>query len=146
MTTPVSGKLGILVGGGPAPGINGVICAATIEAINQGLEVIGFLEGFKWLAKGDSTHCPLLTIDGVKAIALRGGSILGTARTNPAESETALGNVLDVLRRLQVTCLVTIGGDELFLPVKCTSTAAEPYAWLTFPRQLTTTSHYPAPG
>src|SRR5262245_28873374 len=112
MTTPVSGKLGILVGGGPAPGINGVICAATIEAINEGLEVIGFVDGFKWLAKGDSTHCHPLTIDGVKAIALRGGSILGTARTNPAESETALGNVLDVLRRLHVTCLVTIGGDD----------------------------------
>jgi 6-phosphofructokinase 1 len=107
-----SGKLGILVGGGPAPGINGVICAATIEAINQGLDVIGFTDGFKWLAKGDSNHCHPLTIDGVKAIALRGGSVLGTARTNPAESETALGNVLDVFRRLNVTGLVTIGGDD----------------------------------
>ncbi len=47
-------KLGILVGGGPAPGINGVIGAATIEAINQGLEVVGILDGFKWLSKGDS--------------------------------------------------------------------------------------------
>jgi 6-phosphofructokinase 1 len=111
-TAAATGKLGILVGGGPAPGINGVICAATIEAINQGLDVIGFTDGFKWLAKGDSTHCHLLTIDGVKAIALRGGSILGTARTNPAESETALGNVLDVFRRLNVTSLVTIGGDD----------------------------------
>ena len=45
------GRLGILVGGGPAPGINGVISAATIEAINQGFEVIGFRDGFKWLAR-----------------------------------------------------------------------------------------------
>ncbi len=44
------GRLGILVGGGPAPGINGVIAAATIEGINQGYEVIGFRDGFKWLA------------------------------------------------------------------------------------------------
>ena len=45
------GRLGILVGGGPAPGINGVIAAATIEGINQGFEVIGFRDGFKWLAR-----------------------------------------------------------------------------------------------
>ena len=44
------GKLAILVGGGPAPGINGVISAATIEGINQGFKVIGFRDGFKWLA------------------------------------------------------------------------------------------------
>jgi len=49
------GKLGILVGGGPAPGINGVISAATIEGINQGFEVIGFRDGFKWLAAGDTS-------------------------------------------------------------------------------------------
>ena len=41
------GRLGILVGGGPAPGINGVIAAATIEGINNGFEVIGFRDGFK---------------------------------------------------------------------------------------------------
>ncbi|MCC6361691.1 MAG: 6-phosphofructokinase, partial [Phycisphaerales bacterium] len=42
-------RLGILVGGGPAPGINGVINAAAIEAINRGMDVIGFYEGFRWL-------------------------------------------------------------------------------------------------
>ena len=46
------GKLGILVGGGPAPGINGVIAAATIEGINQGFEVIGFRDGFKMVGAG----------------------------------------------------------------------------------------------
>ena len=48
------GKLAILVGGGPAPGINGVISAATIEGINQGFEVIGVRDGYKWLAQGDT--------------------------------------------------------------------------------------------
>ena len=48
------GKLAILVGGGPAPGINGVISAVTIEGINQGFEVIGFRDGFKWLVQGDA--------------------------------------------------------------------------------------------
>ena len=106
------GKLGILVGGGPAPGINGVISAATIEGINQGYEVIGFRDGFKWLAAGDTQHYTKLTIDDVKSIHLRGGSILGTARTNPAKSETSMHNVLDVFNKLGVTALVTIGGDD----------------------------------
>ena len=106
------GKLGILVGGGPAPGINGVIAAATIEGINQGFEVIGFRDGFKWLAAGDTQHYTKLTIDDVKRIHLRGGSILGTARTNPAKSEASMHNLLDVLQKLGVTALVTIGGDD----------------------------------
>ena len=48
--------LAILVGGGPAPGINAVIAAATIEARNQGLEVLGCYDGFKWLVRGDTEH------------------------------------------------------------------------------------------
>src|SRR5215471_4719210 len=106
------GKLALLVGGGPAPGINGVISSATIEAINHGTEVLGLLDGFQWLAQGDATHYKSLTIGDVKAIHNRGGSILGTSRTNPTKSDTAMQNVLDVLRRLGVTSLVTIGGDD----------------------------------
>ena len=49
-------RLGILVGGGPAPGINGVIGAATIEAINRGLDVFGIYDGFRWLCQGDITQ------------------------------------------------------------------------------------------
>jgi len=105
-------KLALLVGGGPAPGINGVISAVTIEAINEGMEVIGFQDGFKYLAQGETGHCQLLTIPEVKGIHLRGGSILGTARTNPAASEAHLSNVLQALHRQQVTALVTIGGDD----------------------------------
>src|SRR6266568_4344114 len=106
------GKLGILVGGGPAPGINGVISAATIEGINQGFEIIGFRDGFKWLSAGDTQHYTKLAIDDVKRIHLRGGSILGTARTNPAKSDASMHNVLDVLQKLGVSALVTIGGDD----------------------------------
>jgi 6-phosphofructokinase 1 len=89
-----------------------VISAVTIEAINEGMEVIGFQDGFKHLAQGDSEHCERLTIPDVKGIHLRGGSILGTARTNPADSEAHLNNVLQALNRQQVTALVTIGGDD----------------------------------
>ncbi len=109
---PIPGKLALLVGGGPAPGINGVISSVTIEAVEQGIEVIGFRDGFQWLVKGDTEHYRPLTIDDVKAIQLRGGSVLGTSRTNPTKSEKDMQNVLDTLRRLNVTMLVTIGGDD----------------------------------
>jgi 6-phosphofructokinase 1 len=106
------GRLGILVGGGPAPGINGVIAAATIEGINQGFEVIGFRDGFKWLAAGEAQHCRPLAIRDVTGIHLRGGSILGTSRTNPTKSETSMQNVFKVFEQLGITTLVTIGGDD----------------------------------
>src|SRR5208282_2946005 len=48
--------LAILVGGGPAPGINGVIASATIEAINCGMRVLGLRDGYRWLAEGDTSH------------------------------------------------------------------------------------------
>jgi ATP-dependent phosphofructokinase / diphosphate-dependent phosphofructokinase len=106
------GRLGILVGGGPAPGLNGVISAATIEGINQGYEVIGFRDGFKYLAAGDATQIKPLTIRDVKDIHIKGGSILGTARTNPTKSQEQMDNVFSVLDKLGVTALVTIGGDD----------------------------------
>ena len=53
-----NGKIGILVGGGPAPGINGVIHSATIEAINNGLEVVGIYDGFKHLMEGKLSRHP----------------------------------------------------------------------------------------
>lgn len=102
----------MLVGGGPAPGINGVISAATIEGVNQGFEVIGCQDGYKWLAQGDHSHCSKLVIDAVKGVHLRGGSILGTSRTNPTKSETSMQNVLKALKALEVGALVSIGGDD----------------------------------
>src|SRR5688572_2203270 len=106
------GRLGLLVGGGPAPGINGVISSATIEAVNQGYEVIGFRDGYKWLEQGDADHILPLTINGVTGVHMRGGSILGTSRANPTKSETAMKNVLTVFKRLGVNALVSIGGDD----------------------------------
>ena len=106
------GKLALVVGGGPAPGINGVISAVTIEAVQQGIEVIGFLDGFKWLVEGSLNHNIPLDIDGVKRINLRGGSILRTSRTNPTTPPELMKKVLEVFRKLGITKLVTIGGDD----------------------------------
>src|SRR6266478_1903935 len=106
-----AGKLAMLVGGGPAPGINGVISSVTIEAINNGIETIGLRDGFKYLVRGQPELVPL-TIDTVKAYYQRGGSLLGTSRTNPAKSPADMANVLATLGRLEVDALVTIGGDD----------------------------------
>ena len=106
------GKLGILVGGGPAPGINGVIGAATIEAINNDLEVIGLYDGFKWLCKGDTSHVTPLQIQDVNRIHFQGGSILRTARDNPAKGPELMKNTVKALKELELDYLVTIGGDD----------------------------------
>ena len=112
MTNANGGKLALVVGGGPAPGINGVISSVTIEAINYGMDVLGIYDGFQWLVKGNTDHVKKLTIDDVNRIQLRGGSILRTSRVNPAKSDQDMRNVLDCLQRLGVTALVTIGGDD----------------------------------
>jgi ATP-dependent phosphofructokinase / diphosphate-dependent phosphofructokinase len=104
--------LAILVGGGPAPGINGVISAATIESINRGKTVIGVVDGFKWLSRGDKTHIRNLTIEDTSRIHLRGGSIIGTSRENPTTSPEKMNNVIKVLKELGVGYLLIIGGDD----------------------------------
>jgi 6-phosphofructokinase 1 len=105
-------KLALLVGGGPAPGINGVISAVTIEAVNHGIGVYGFRNGFEGLVQGKMEYARRLTIADVAQIHLRGGSILGTSRTNPTKSPEAMGNVLKMLHELEIDALVTIGGDD----------------------------------
>ncbi len=112
MSKAKAGKLALVVGGGPAPGINGVISAVTIEAIEQGLEVVGCYDGFKWLVEGRTDHTINLQIDHVKRINLRGGSILRTSRTNPTKPPELMKNVLKAFEELGVTMLVTIGGDD----------------------------------
>ena len=107
-----SGRLGILVGGGPAPGINGVIAAATIEAIHHDLEVVGLLDGYSWLTKGDASHTRPLDIEAVSRIHATGGSILRTSRVNPAKEPEMLDNAIRTLRALNIRYLLCIGGDD----------------------------------
>jgi 6-phosphofructokinase 1 len=105
-------RLGILVGGGPAPGINSVISAASIRANLEGVTVVGIEEGFKWLMRGDVTHGHELTIEQVSRIHFRGGSMLGTARDNPTSDPKLLETTVGSLLRLNVDKLITIGGDD----------------------------------
>jgi 6-phosphofructokinase 1 len=104
-------KLGIIVSGGPAPGINGVIHSATIEARTRGCEVLGFYDGFKHLMEGQLVATPL-TIDDVSRIYLKGGSILRTSRANPTQEEESLRLCGKVLMDAGIAYLLVIGGDD----------------------------------
>lgn len=105
-------KTAILVGGGPAPGINSVIGAATIRAILSGAEVIGIEDGFKWIMRGEISHVIPLTIDSVSRIHFKGGSHIGISRDNPTRKKEHLENTISSLLRLNVDQLITIGGDD----------------------------------
>ncbi len=104
--------VGMLVGGGPAPGINSVIGAATIRSILGGCDVVGIIDGFRWLMEGGTGRARPLSIEAVSRIHFRGGSYLGTSRANPTKKPEHLDNVLASLSRLGVTRLITIGGDD----------------------------------
>jgi len=105
-------KLGILVGGGPAPGINSVIAAATIRALLEGVDVVGIEDGFEWIMQGNVDHVRMLTIDAISRIHFRGGSHIGISRSNPTKDPQLLENAVISLLRMGVTDLVTIGGDD----------------------------------
>jgi 6-phosphofructokinase len=104
--------LAILVGGGPAPGINSVIASATIRAVLEGVEVIGIRDGFEWIMKGDIAHSTPLTTDEVSRIHFRGGSHIGISRANPTKDPKHLESTVESLLRLNVARLITIGGDD----------------------------------
>jgi 6-phosphofructokinase 1 len=104
-------KIGVLVGGGPAPGINSVIHAVATEAARNSVEVIGILDGFKNLMAGELLSTPL-TAEKVAYIYREGGSILHSARANPARSPETLETCARVLQQAGITALVSIGGDD----------------------------------
>ncbi len=105
-------RLAILCGGGPAPGLNSVIGAATIRAELSGVEVLGIQDGFQWLMQGDISHVTPLASEDVSRIHFQGGSHIGIARANPTTSEEYLENTVTSLLRLNVDKLITIGGDD----------------------------------
>ncbi len=102
-----SPRLAILTSGGPAPGINSVINAATLEAINLGWEVYGVRRGFGGLLEDDFVR---LTVEDVAWIYYDGGSILGMSRAHPAP-QGDLRPAVEILERRGIDFLMTIGGD-----------------------------------
>lgn len=115
---------GLVVGGGPAPGINGVIRAATIAARRSGARVIGCIQGFQWLMRGDIDHVIDLDEEAVTRIHEQGGSILRTSRANPTRDPADLDRVVDSLGRLGIDHLISIGGDDTCFSARTVADAA----------------------
>ena len=101
---PDSGKLAILVGGGPAPGINSVISATTIRARLQGVDVLGIRDGFYRIMKPGSDATMPLDSEDVSRIHFLGGSFLGTSRANPAKQSAHLDQVVSSLQQMGPRC------------------------------------------
>ena len=102
----------MLVGGGPAPGLNGVINSVTLAARARGWRVLGVPKGFSQLMLGDVSGVRELTEREVDGIGTKGGSILYTARANPTKKQEDLDAVVSALQKLEITDLVTLGGDD----------------------------------
>lgn len=103
------GKIGILTGGGDCPGLNPVIRAVVRKAINEGYEVLGIKNGWKGLIEKDVEP---LTLQSISGILPRGGTILGTSRTNPYKKENGVENVIANYKALGLDALIAVGGED----------------------------------
>jgi 6-phosphofructokinase 1 len=103
-------KVGVLSGGGDAPGINAVIRAVVRKGIqNYGYEVVGIKDGWNGLLKGEYMQ---LNLNSVSGILPRGGSILGTSRTNPFKDERGPDKLLENVKKAGIEAVIAIGGDD----------------------------------
>ena len=102
-------RFGVLTGGGDCPGLNAAIRAVVRRAAKFGDETVGFLDGWKGLRDGLARP---LTVRDVAEILGRGGTILGSSRTNPFAKEEDAQNVLRNLAEHRIDALVAVGGDD----------------------------------
>jgi len=103
-------RVGILTGGGDAPGLNAVIRAAVRKGIDHyGYEMVGIRRGWAGLVEGDTEP---LNLDSVSGILPRGGTIIGTSRTNPYKVEHGVEKVKEKAKSLGLDALIAIGGED----------------------------------
>jgi len=102
-------KIGILTGGGDCPGLNPVIRAVVRKAINEGYEVVGIKNGWKGLIENDTMPLDLSSISGILP---KGGTILGTSRTNPYKKEGGLQKVKENFQKMNLSALIAVGGED----------------------------------
>ncbi|SDO67443.1 6-phosphofructokinase [Geodermatophilus sp. DSM 45219] len=102
-------RIGILTGGGDCPGLNAVIRAIVRKSVRSGDEVVGFRDGWRGVLEADTV---LMDLAAVRGILPRGGTVLGTSRTNPYALEGGADRVLATLERLGVDALIPIGGED----------------------------------
>jgi phosphofructokinase-like protein len=102
-------KLGILTGGGDCPGLNPVIRAIVRTAIKEGFQILGIKNGWNGLVEGQTMP---LDMSAVSGIIHRGGTILGTSRTNPYKDARALEAAKANFKKLSLDALIAIGGED----------------------------------
>ena len=101
--------VGVLTGGGDCPGLNAVIRAVTRRSLTRGYEVVGVRDGWRGLVEGRFMELGPREISGILP---RGGTILGTTRTNPYKTEEGVQRVLQNFESAGLTALVAIGGED----------------------------------
>ena len=102
-------QLGVLTGGGDCPGLNPVIRAVTRRALQAQLQVVGIRNGWKGLIEGETIPLDLRSVSGILP---KGGTILGTSRTNPFKHPKGLQHMLENVKRLQLDAIIAIGGED----------------------------------
>jgi phosphofructokinase-like protein len=103
-------RIGVLTGGGDCPGLNAVIRGIVRKGIDlYGHEIVGFRDG--WRGPLENAHEELL-IESTRGILPRGGTILGTSRTNPLKDDRGPRRIADTLASLQIDGLIAIGGED----------------------------------
>jgi 6-phosphofructokinase 1 len=102
-------KIGVLTGGGDCPGLNAVIRAVVRKSMQYNWEVIGIKNGWKGLISGEME---LLTDYSVSGILPKGGTIIGTSRTNPFNDEKDVQKVMENIEKFGINAIVAIGGDD----------------------------------
>ncbi|MDD5080084.1 MAG: 6-phosphofructokinase [Candidatus Omnitrophica bacterium] len=106
-------RIGVLTGGGPASGHNAVIAAMVREAEQRGIEIVAIPEGWAGLTKDEvAAQAKVITIKDVEKWGKKGGTMLGTSRTNPYKKEGDAQKVWDNIQKLKLDGLVTLGGDD----------------------------------
>ena len=106
-------KVGILTGGGDAPGLNGVIRAVTMKCVEDyDYEVVGIKRGWKGLLSPEDDSLVELGVEDVRYILQEGGTVLGSSRTNPYKNEGDAEKVVENMKEFGVDALVAIGGDD----------------------------------
>src|SRR5208337_4907650 len=103
------GTIGILTGGGDCPGLNPVIRAVVWRAGQLGYKVLGVKDGWRGMLTADAAP---LTLDSVSGILTRGGTILGTSRTNPLKKEADKKTLLANLKTMGIDYLIAVGGED----------------------------------
>lgn len=101
--------IGILTGGGDCPGLNPAIRGCVMKALDYGFNCVGIQEGWKGLIEGNAK---LLGLADVAEIIGKGGTILGTSRTNPFKKEGAVEKCLDNITKLKLAAIVAMGGED----------------------------------